>query len=484
MAAASSAPRRVVLYGRTSLDKTEGRSVDGQLATLREWARRTGRTVVAELRDDGISASRFATGKARSAWVQVVDLITTGEVDELGVWEISRSSRDRAVWAALIAACIDARVNIAVDGKVHDPSDPDDGFMLDLQAAMAVRESVVISKRTTDGKRNSALIGRPAGSLPYGYRRVLDPLTGKAVAREVDPAQAPVVKEVAERLLKGDSAQAIARDLNARGVRTRRGSSWRGTNIAGWITNPAYAGLRVYRGEVLTDVTATWPPLLTRDEHDRLVALFADASRDRYRTTSATRHLGTGLFTCGREGCGGVMRVVAGGSVGRPDRYDCRTCHKVSRNQAPVDQLVEALLVARLSQPDVLTVLAEIADDTQAKAAAAEVDRLQGELRDLRAKVRAGLLSLDTLAYLESEWSKDLTKAERLARPKSLPAVVWDVAAPDDPTGVAARWEATTIVSKRAILAALFTVTILPAGSGHWVFDPDLITVAWRAKAV
>lgn len=149
MSRKNGAGRRTVLYGRTSNDASDGKSVDDQLSVLRKWARDTGRTVVAELRDDGVSASRFAgKRKKRPDWQQAMELIADDATDELAVWEISRSSRDRSVWAALIAACIDHDVDLAVDGKVHDPADPDDGFMLDLGAAMAVRESALTSKRT------------------------------------------------------------------------------------------------------------------------------------------------------------------------------------------------------------------------------------------------------------------------------------------------------------------------------------------------
>jgi hypothetical protein len=51
------------------------------------------------------------------------------------------------------------------------------------------------------------------------------------------------------------------------------------------------------------------------------------------------------------------MRVVIEASKGRPNRYDCRDCHRVSRLQQPVDELIEAVLIARLSKPDVLAAL-------------------------------------------------------------------------------------------------------------------------------
>jgi DNA invertase Pin-like site-specific DNA recombinase len=75
--------QRAVLYGRVSQDRSEGKSVDDQLAECRAWAHRESWRIVAEHRDDGISASRYANGKARPGWQSVTDLITSGGVDLL-----------------------------------------------------------------------------------------------------------------------------------------------------------------------------------------------------------------------------------------------------------------------------------------------------------------------------------------------------------------------------------------------------------------
>lgn len=467
----------MVLYGRTSDDVSEGRSVDDQLAELRHWAKATDREVVAELRDDGISASRYARGKARPDWQTAMDLIGSGKADELGVWEISRSTRDRAVWAALIAACIDQRVDLAVSGKVHDPTDPDDGFMLDLGAALAVRESAVISKRTQRAVDSRAQAGRPHGTVPYGYRRVLDAATGRTIGREIDPVQGPVVREIVERMLARESARSIAADLNGRQMLTVTGKPWLSGNLRHLVLRPSYAGLRTYKGEILPDVEVTWPPLISLAEREQLLALYADPARDKFRNSTSVKHLGSGLYRCGRPECGGTMRVIRQRDL--PPAYTCRACFKISRYQDPVDRQVVKLITARLSRDDVLELLAEASEDDAVKAAAADVARLKGRLRELRQKVDAEVLDLDDYAAFKAKWKQDLKDAEQRARPRWLPAAVWEVAGPD----AEAKWKAQTIAGKRSILAALFEVTILPAGSQSLKFDPDLIEVTWRESA-
>jgi site-specific DNA recombinase len=196
---------RALLYARVSRVSpgqggAEGaKSVDDQLAELRAEASRQGWTAVGEYRDDGISASRYS-GKARPAWQRVMVALTEGEVDVLSVWEISRATRDRPVWAALLAACQEGKIQIATGGKLHDPNDPDDGFMLDLQAALAVRESATTSKRVLRAVRSRAAEGRPHGKLAYGYRIEYDSDTGRPKGRVLDPDTAPVVREIVKRL--------------------------------------------------------------------------------------------------------------------------------------------------------------------------------------------------------------------------------------------------------------------------------------------
>lgn len=465
--------RTVVLYARVSQARHETKSVPDQLAELRANVAREGWSIVDEQSDE-VSASRYSK-KARHGWTAVMESIAAGEVDTLALWEISRASRDRPVYAALIASCVESDVLVYLNGRLHDPTDPDDGFMLDLGGALAVRESAMTSKRTQRAVDARAAAGRPHGSVPYGYRRVLDPVTGRAVAREIDPVTGPVVQEIVRRLLMREPAMAIARDLTARGVLTHLGKPWRSANLSKLALRPTYAGLRVYKGEVLKDVAGTWAPLITPTEHEQLLALYSDPGRDKFRNPTHAKWLGTGIYRCGREGCNGVMRMVAQ-SGSRPRAYCCRDCFKVSRQQELVDGQVVKLIVARLSRPDVLELLAHTSNDDSVKAAADEVADLKRQLRAARQKVTARKLTLDDYAFFKGTWEKELADAEQRARPRWLPAAVFDVAGPE----ASEKWAKQTPAGKRSILAALFVVTIHPAGRHGAPFDPDLVEVTWR----
>lgn len=515
----------VILYARVSLERDKrSKSVDDQLADLRAWAAREGWRVVGEYRDDGVSASRFGRGRTRPGWQAAMsDLTGGGQVDGLLCWEVSRASRDRPVFAALFAACAEAGAKLGTNGRLHDLDDPDDGFALDLGAALAVREASMTSKRTRRAVESRAAAGRPAGSVPYGYKRVVDPDTGRTTGRIKHPEQAPIVEKIVERLLAREPAHAIAEDLNRRGVPTGTGdrwlgrhlrsvmnaypelpvtveigdrlaagelpgqiaadlnergiakplpSVWNGGNLSRLALRPTYAALRTHHGEVLDGVRGTWPAIITEEQHHRLVEMFASTERDKFRNSTVVKHLGAGLFRCGREGCTGRMRVSF--KDGRPSSYSCRLCLKLSRHQEPVDTMVERRLLALLSRPETLSALDE--DDTTVADAAAEVTRLRGKLAEARRLVDADRLSLESLADLEERTLPKIREAEQRARPRHLPGVVLDVAGPD----AAARWEATPIAGRRAILDALLVVTILPVGRGGRPFDPATVRVERR----
>lgn len=467
-------PHPVVLYARVSQARDErSKSVDDQLAALRGWAQRENWPIVAEYRDDGISASRYANGKHRPGWEQTMAVITSGRVRALLVWELSRATRDKKVSAALESACAARGIRIGYHGRLHDPATADGEFGLGLESLLAAREAAVCSERTLRAVASRAARGAPHGTVPYGYRRVIH--EDGRITRDLNPNTAPIVAEIISRLLDREPAEAIARDLNIRGVPTATGIRWRGRGLSTLAQRPTYAGLRVHNGVVLPEVTGTWPPIISLDDHYRIRALYASPERDRWRNPVVLKNLGTGLYRCGRPDCEGRMRVVA--QAGKPNRYGCRVCHRVGRLQKPVDAFVEAVIVARLSRPDALEVLYG-SDDNERHHAAAEVTRLRAEEADMLRLLREGQLSPVDQAAWRKGWAPRIKAAESAARPPQFPTALDSMIGPD----AASLWAQAPIAARRAVLDALVVVTILPTGSrGGRPVDLDSIKIEWRS---
>ncbi|SFO34773.1 Site-specific DNA recombinase [Pseudonocardia ammonioxydans] len=497
-----SSPRRAVAYARVSRLATgdergqhDAKSVGQQLDELHRLAERDGVDVLATFRDDGISASRYARGKVRDGWQATMDMIMSGDVDELWVWEISRATRDRPVWAALVGACTAQGVKITVNGRVHDPGDPDDGFMLDLAAALAVRESGTTSKRIRRDVAARARKGLPHGRIPYGYRRVYDQHTKALIRQEVDPDTAKIVRYLAGQVRRGVAFYRLARKMNDDCVpspETHRmhrsgvqgpGQPWRVDQVEDVVASPAMAGLRVHQGKVLDEVTAAWPAIIPLATHRAIVRMLADPAR-RSQTDASAKYLLTGLATCGE--CGGKIRRIK--NRGTPS-YACagnRAQHMagarrfcVSRKIEFVDAYVTDVIVERLSQPDMLDMFAP-EDSADARAAARrDLEEARADLEALRAAAKARTVSIVSFLDLEPGLVARVADAERRVQPVEVPALLDEVAGPD----AAARWEALEPEQKREIIRMLADIRIMRRPGtyrGRTDFDPSLVRIKWR----
>lgn len=476
------------LYGRVSIDVSEGRSVDSQLGVGRQWAQREGHQVVGEYRDDGISA--YTVAKSRPAWQQVMDDIVAKKMDVLWVWEASRASRDRAVWAALIAACAEARVLISVNGKNHDVTDPDDGFVLDLGMAMAVRESAYISKRVKRATLAAADAGRPFGSIPYGYRREYDLHSGSPVRQVPDEETAPIVREIVSRILAGEGLHRIAVDLNRRGVptpqmvRDRRAGretvqrgGWSNPKIRKLVSTPTIAGWRVHQGQ--TYGKAVWDGLVSTADHAAALAIINDPNRRTQRGT-APKYLLSGIAECGV--CGGWMRRYPNRghqSYGCAGRNNTNDGHVVRRAE-PLDAMVIRHAVRRLEDPRLLEGLArdEGQEGSDAAAAAAELARLQEQVAEFEAEAIAQPRAAASFARVVLGLLDEIEAVKgRLSHVRAMPRVVLDAAGP----AAQEHWDDHTddIVWQRQVVRALMRVRVHRSNQRRGVrgFDPSSIEI-------
>lgn len=425
------------------------------------------------LTDNDRSASRWSR-KERPAYDRLAELLTAGRADVLVTWEASRAQRDLTAYAALRDLCAHHGVKWSYSGRLYDLTNSDDRFSTGIDALVSEREADLTRARILRDVEERATQGLPHGHLHDGYRIEYDPNTGKPLRRALDPQRAPIVREIADRLLAGESAYGIAADLNRRGITTSTGKPWRGQNITKRMQSPTIAGLRVHRGQVLDGVPAQWPPIVTPEEHARLITLLSDPGRKLNKEGPRVKWLLTGIARCGV--CGTPVSMISGyrRNGTKRVRYTCPERHCVMRAAEPVDTMIERLIVARLSQPDVLAALSSSARDPEVEAAAAEVARFKAKLVQARELVDADKLSLESLADLEQRTLPRIRAAEQRARPRWVPGAVFEVAGPD----AEARWMALPMVQRRAIVKALVEVRIHRTRPGNQhSFDPEAIEV-------
>jgi site-specific DNA recombinase len=97
--------------------------------------------------------------------------------------------------------------------------------------------------------------------------------------------------------------RSIAMDWNERGVKIVGGGTWQGSMIRRVLISPRIAKLKENRGEIVGE--ATWPGIIDRATHDRLVGLLGDESRRPANYGRPRVHPLAGLHYCGS--CGGHL---------------------------------------------------------------------------------------------------------------------------------------------------------------------------------
>lgn len=450
------APTRAIIYTRVSKDSAgTGRSVAEQEAECRAVCAREGWEVGDEvLQDNDIGASRWS-GKDRPAYRRLAEVLRPGDV--LVTWEASRAQRDLRAYAELRDLCAALGVLWNYKGRTHDLNVGADRFTTGLDALLAEREADEIRDRVLRALEANAAEGKPHGKIAYGYRAVRDPQTGLITSREIDPEAAGWIREMAERVLQGESLRAILRDVNP-----RAGRKWYSATISKMLRSPTLAGLRTYKGETLP---GNWEPILTMDEHKRLVTVLGDPGRRTSYRGTEPRYLVSGIAVCGV--CGGPCYV---GMNHKKPTYVCRNGGHVSRLVSDVDPVVIDKMIRIINQQRVNVFLFR-EDDGEGRSTGnesaewiAKAQLLQGRLDEFSESAATGEISKSEYLKISGSINKQIAEANSKAAETAVNSDPMLELLYREPEEV---WESANMDQRRRFIRATIDVRILKTGAGQ-----------------
>lgn len=326
-------------------------------------------------------------------------------------------------------------------------------------AARDAEEVEELAERVARSAQQRAEEGRAnGGTRPYGWSA--DDRT------KLDPDELRVIKEMAARVLAGESVRSIAARLNARGVPTVKGALWSPTAVKGILTNPRLVGVRIHKGEVM-DRPGGWERALPDDVYQRLNVLLTDKKR-RVAMSNKVRNLLTGLALCGDCGSPVASKVQVRGET-RRRRYYCADCG-LYRTQDPIDAMVAEAIVTLLE-----TLGPPPVRDTDPEVVA-RVEALRQRIADTSAAFAAddSMTPGDLLEILRP--LKDRLKAEERALKKATRSA--EVTAAAGP-GARERWESLPLGTKRLVISELLEIRILRSARRHG-FDPSTVSISYR----
>ncbi len=454
---------RAAVYCRISRDRegpTQGLGVARQEADCRARADALGWTVADVLVDNDISAY---SGKRRPGYERLIAGLNDGTYGAVIAWHPDRLHRHPRELENFIDVVEKAGASVVtVQAGLLDLSTPAGRMNARIVGAVARHESEHKAARNRRKHQELAEAGKNAGggTRPFGFEN--DRVT-------VRQEEAVIVRELAQRVLAGETIRSLVRDLNNRNISTVTAGPWHPTVLRNMLVSARIAGLRSHRGRV---TKAVWPEIISPDEHYRLRAILEAPERRVNRSRRAYLLTG-GLAVCGLCGAALVARP-------RSDKSRCYVCAagpgfngcgKLRVLADPFEELVCA---------DVLTALEAIgtvehpATATPDDAALDALQQIESRLSDLAAMWAAGEITKNEWTVARASLDAQLDDARRSVATETRRAI--DLADYRD------RWASLDLDQRRAVLdAVLERVTVGPAVRGRNFFDPDRVSYAWRA---
>lgn len=401
----------------------------------------------------GVSASRFGKHD-REVWDAIRAGITSGQIDVVVVWEVSRAQRQLTGWSEVLDACRRHHVRIYVTSRdrLYDVARTDDWKALASDGIQAVVETEDLSTRVRSGKAQGRREHRPQGSIPYGIRRVKSSAGKWAFLYDTaDPVTGPVAGRIIREVGAGKPYVQIARDLDRDAILSPRGlAHWDQTVILRIAGNGYYAEPLAAEGYE-DQVT----PVVTMEESLKARRRVGDGQRKGerpgrqvYRYTRVMRCSVCGTLVRGKD-----LRGVA--------RYTCDTSgHANSISGAAVDGYIDQTMI---------DFLATDGADLMRTSDGSEVARYRTEAAGHRQKIKEATLSYNKdrlgITVLEEiiAFRKPLAEAaEKRAADAELPSALSGL--PDEDRAVVSqRWEALTIAARKAAVRALAPgLTLMP----------------------
>jgi site-specific DNA recombinase len=454
----------VDLYLRKS-NKDKLRSVERQLADLTTSASEEGLRIGRVFVDPDFSASRYRR-RERPDFAQLTEHIRNGGCRILGIAEVSRGSRDNTEWSGFLDLCrdLDVKIWVSTHERIYDLSRRRDWRALADEGLDAADESEKISERVRSGQRKAAREGKPHGRLKYGFTRLYDE-TGAFVEQRVHPVHGPIVAEIIQRVADKDPLQAIARDLNKRGVTAPEGGRWIGTNIRQLvIKGHSYVGRRVHQGHDVGQ--AAWDPIVEVTAWEAAVRVLTQPGRTTPSRGTDLVHWLANTISCGK--CRAARLYANPGGQKRPRlTYRCPNCLMVLAGRS-TELFIEALLLDRLSEPDAAVAVARgVSDKAEIAQKKEELDNLQSELEQWRHLARTRQVSPVSFAQFEAALLPQIAKADAAWRQVAVPAEHAGL----DLTDVPARWPRFSATVKRRYVLAFMDLVATPATRAGRDFD-------------
>ena len=406
-----------VVYARFSSSRQQETSIEGQLSAARKYAEDKGYTIIREYCD----RAKTGTNDNREAFQQMLSDCAKKQFTVIIVWKVDRFGRNREeiTFNKYRAKKNGVRVEYVAENVVEGP----EGVILEsVLEGMAEYYSLQLSQNVQRGLLEAAKKHHVPGgnAISYGYRAAPDK------TYEIEPKEAPIVKEIFDQYANGKTESEIIRWLNEQGHRTKRGAKFTRTSLTKMLKNERYVGTYIYK-DIIREENVI-PQLVSKDVFRKVQEMLQINRRMPSHKWSYADYILTGKLFCGK--CGSTMVGVSGTSKtgDKHSYYSCskrwkeRACDKKNVRQDLIEPLVLKEVYALLDDRELIQFIADKTwelylkqdnERAEIKAMEAELQNVEKGIANLVKSIEAGIFNdiiQKRMNELESQRS-DLKKA-------------------------------------------------------------------------
>ena len=231
---------RVAAYCRVSTDSdAQMESLAAQKRHYITYIARRGDWEFAGLYfDEGISGTKK---DSRPELLRLIADCEAGKIDLIITKSISRLARNITDCLGMVRRLLELNIPIYFEKENLNTGAMESELFLSILSGMAEGESLSISRNVKWSVQKRFENGTyKISSPPYGFAWDGEDLT-------VVPEQAETVRWIFAQALAGEGAQAIADELNAQGIPSKKGGKWSAATIYGMLANEQYTGCVVFQ---------------------------------------------------------------------------------------------------------------------------------------------------------------------------------------------------------------------------------------------
>ncbi len=266
--------------------------------------------------DEGITGTKK---DGRAGLLSMIDACEDGKIDFIITKSISRFARNTTDCLSMVRRLLELGIYIYFEKENINTGSMESELMLSILSSLAESESVSISENSKWSvqkrfQNGTFIISYP----PYGY----DNDNGTMV---IVPEQAEVVKEIFASCLAGKGTHAIAKELNAKGIKTKKNGKWGAGAVKAILTNEKYTGDVIFQ-KTYSDSSFNrhvnygerdrffcenhHEPIISHEDFDKVRAVLDQRAMEKGNGTDTYRYQNrycfSGKIKCGE--CGGTFK--------------------------------------------------------------------------------------------------------------------------------------------------------------------------------